>query len=273
METIVVTGAATGIGASTAERWKAGGHRVIGVGLADCEANADLSEPGGRARAVSEILDLAGGVVDGHAACAGLSRNSGDERKIIAVNFFGAFEPLLALRKALSRGDRPGVALVSSSGMLRPWGVPGALKACLEMDEPGALEAVAADPRADGPFAQRPAYATSKSALGPMARRLAWQTEWTGAGITINVVAPGVTKTPTTDVDFATPEGEQRLLKAAPSPMNRIAEADEAADPVAYFAEGRARFVTGQVVFVDGGLDARRRPDDPILPLDDDRWV
>jgi NAD(P)-dependent dehydrogenase (short-subunit alcohol dehydrogenase family) len=117
------------------------------------------------------------------------------------------------------------------------------------------------------------AYATSKAAMGRMARYLAWQPEWAEAGITINVVAPAVTRTPMTDVDFATPEGAARLLKAAPSPMKRIADPDEIADMLCFFVEGRGRFITGQIIFADGGLDARRRPCDPIQPLAAERWT
>jgi NAD(P)-dependent dehydrogenase (short-subunit alcohol dehydrogenase family) len=273
MRTIVVTGAATGIGAATTRQLRDAGHRVIGVGLADCEVAADLSTSEGRRSAVSQILEQSGGVIDGYVASAGLSRNSGDERKVMAVNFFGAFEPLLALRPALSAGDRPGVALVSSWGMLRPFVIPEAIDACLAMDEARALDLVAAEPRADGPLHERAAYGTSKAAMGRMARHLAWQPEWAEAGITINVIAPSVTRTPMTEMDFATPGGMDRLLKAAPSPMNRIADASEMGDVTCFFVEGRGRFVTGQVVFVDGGLDARRRPDDPILPLAAERWT
>lgn len=273
MRTIVVTGAATGIGAAAARQLKASGCRVIGVGLSDCEVNADLGTPEGRRVAVDAILDQSGGVIDGFVASAGLSRNSGDERKIMAVNFFGAFGPLLALREALARGDRPGAVLVSSWGMLRPYANAAAIEACLDMDEERALDLVAADARAAGPAHERAAYATSKAAMGRMARRLSWQPEWAEAGITVNVVAPSVTRTPMTEVDFSMPGGLDRLLKAAPSPMNRIADASEMADVACFFVEGRARYVTGQVVFVDGGLDARRRPDDPILPLPAERWT
>lgn len=273
MRTIVVTGAATGIGAATSDRLRREGHRVIGVGLADCEVNVDLATSEGRQHAVERVLNLSGGVIDGYVANAGLSRRSGDESRIIAVNFFGAFEPLLGLRDALARSDAPAAVMVASWGMLRPWVSRDAVEACLTMDADRASELIAAHPSANGPLYDRVAYATAKSAMGLMARRLAWRPEWAGAGITLNVVAPGVTHTPMTAVDFAQPGGQERLLKAAPSPMNRVADAAEVADLICFFVEGRGRYITGQVIFVDGGLDARRRPDDPILPLADERWT
>jgi NAD(P)-dependent dehydrogenase (short-subunit alcohol dehydrogenase family) len=273
MRTVVVTGAATGIGAATRERLVEAGCRVIGVGIADCDINVDLSVPAGRQRAVAEVLDRTGGKLDGYVASAGLSRNSGDERKVLAVNFFGAFEPLLGLREALAKGDAPAAVFVSSWGMLRPWAIPEAIDACLALDEARALDLVGESALAKAEFHLRPAYATSKAAMGRMIRNLCWQPEWAGAGITINLIAPSVTRTPMTEVDFAMPGGEERLLKAAPSPMNRIATPDEMADPICVFAEGRCRYVTGQMIFVDGGLDARRRPADPILPLPLERWT
>jgi NAD(P)-dependent dehydrogenase (short-subunit alcohol dehydrogenase family) len=273
MRTVVVTGAATGIGAATRERLEKAGCRVIGVGVADCEVNVDLSVPEGRQRAVAEVLDRSGGVIDGYVASAGLSRNSGDERKVLAVNFFGCFEPLLGLREALAKSDAPAAVLVSSWGMLRPWAIPEAIDACLAMDEARALDIVGGSALAGAEFHLRPAHATSKAAMGRMARHLCWQPEWAGEGITINVIAPSVTRTPMTEVDFAMPGGTERLLKASPSPMNRIATPDEMADMICFFAEGRGRYVSGQVIFVDAGLDARRRPDDPILPLPLERWT
>jgi NAD(P)-dependent dehydrogenase (short-subunit alcohol dehydrogenase family) len=50
------------------------------------------------------------------------------------------------------------------------------------------------------------------------------------------------------------------LLAAAPSPMGMMAEADDVAELIAFLVIGRARLLTGQLIFVDGGLDALRRP-------------
>ena len=59
--TTVVTGSASGMGAATRELLEADGQRVIGVDLRDAEVVADLATPEGRAAAVAEVTELAGG--------------------------------------------------------------------------------------------------------------------------------------------------------------------------------------------------------------------
>jgi 2-hydroxycyclohexanecarboxyl-CoA dehydrogenase len=68
--------------------------------------------------------------------------------------------------------------------------------------------------------------------------------------INVNCVCPGPTDTPL----FATlPEGiRQSLIRAIP--FRRLATPDEVADAVLFFASDRARFITGQVLSVSGGL-------------------
>ena len=69
---VVVTGAASGIGAAVAAMLRARGDRVLGVDLKDAEVCADLSTAEGRASAVEAVLEQqSGGVVDGLVTCAG----------------------------------------------------------------------------------------------------------------------------------------------------------------------------------------------------------
>ena len=62
--TYVITGAASGIGATTAQTLREQGHTVIGVDLKDAEVTADLSTCEGRIAAADEAAKLAGGTVD-----------------------------------------------------------------------------------------------------------------------------------------------------------------------------------------------------------------
>ncbi|HEX7717004.1 MAG TPA: reductase, partial [Marmoricola sp.] len=59
MRTYVISGAASGIGAATAARLVADGHRVIGVDLAGADVEADLATPAGRLDAVRRVAELA----------------------------------------------------------------------------------------------------------------------------------------------------------------------------------------------------------------------
>ncbi len=70
--TYVITGAASGIGATTAQTLREQGHTVIGVDLKDAEVTADLSTCEGRIAAADEAAKLAGGTVDVVIACAGI---------------------------------------------------------------------------------------------------------------------------------------------------------------------------------------------------------
>ncbi|MET0995580.1 MAG: SDR family oxidoreductase [Mycobacterium sp.] len=268
MRTIAVTGSASGIGAATAARLEADGCRVIRVDVQRGDVVGDLLTRAGRLGIVDEILSLSGGVLDGLVCAAGVRafapRYPGREGEIISINYFGTAELLQALRPALAAAPEPAVAIVASWGLFRPWPLPEAVQACIDGDEARAIEIVNADPRAE---TLHPAYSTSKAALAKLVRLTAPTPEWAGSNITLNVTVPSVTKTAMTTDRLSTQEGEAELLRAAPIPMGRIAEPEDQADLLAYFVGGRARYITGQVVCVDGGLEAQRRPDAAIQPI------
>jgi NAD(P)-dependent dehydrogenase (short-subunit alcohol dehydrogenase family) len=268
VRTTAVTGSASGIGAAAVRLLRDAGDRVIEVDIHDAEILADLGCAEGRLKAIEAIRAVCGGKLSGIVTCAGLGSDTLDERRILAVNYFGTAELLLALRPDLSRAIAPAAVAVCSWAMLQPTLRADVLEACLAMDETRALKLIAVD-RVPG---QRAAYATSKSAVARLVRRLAPSADWAKAGITLNAVVPSATRTPMIAKRLATAEGTRALLAAAPSPMGRIAEAHDVAEVIAYLVSGRARQLTGQLVFVDGGLDAHRRPFDIIEPLPESRW-
>ncbi len=69
-------------------------------------------------------------------------------------------------------------------------------------------------------------------------------------GINVNCVCPGPTNTPLLD---SMPEGLRESLKKA-IPFRRLAEPEDIADAVLFFASDAARYITGQVLSVSGGL-------------------
>jgi 3-oxoacyl-[acyl-carrier protein] reductase len=91
-------------------------------------------------------------------------------------------------------------------------------------------------------------YAATKSALEGMAKSLA--RELASRNITANVVSPGFIDT---DMTKALPEqAKQAMLSQIP--LGRMGLSDEVADAVAFLASERARYVTGQVLGVNGGM-------------------
>ena len=92
-------------------------------------------------------------------------------------------------------------------------------------------------------------YTTAKSALVGFSRNLA--AELGPLGIRVNCVAPGLVYP--TQGSSATREEFREAIVAA-TPMRRIARPEDVAGPVLFLASDWSRFMTGQVLFVDGGL-------------------
>ena len=98
----------------------------------------------------------------------------------------------------------------------------------------------------------RTAYATSKAGLNHMTRSLAY--EWAKYNINVNVLAPTVT---ITDINrkYFTEEHRDELQKYIDqTPMGRIAEPDDYIGTAIFLASDASDYVTGQVMFVDGGI-------------------
>jgi NAD(P)-dependent dehydrogenase (short-subunit alcohol dehydrogenase family) len=96
-------------------------------------------------------------------------------------------------------------------------------------------------------------YSASKGAVDSLTRSLAAQ--WAGFGIRVNAVAPTFVETDLTRSVLADEKFAAGLR--ASIPMGRWAETDDVVGPVLFFASPAARFVTGQILYVDGGLTAR----------------
>ena len=103
---------------------------------------------------------------------------------------------------------------------------------------------------ADEPIAGLSLYAMAKAGVNMMTRSFA--KEWGPQGIRVNAVAPGFTVTPMTVPDGA--EAREAIARnAARSPLNRVGAPDDIAFAMLYLASEASRFVTGQVLRVNGG--------------------
>lgn len=255
--TYVVTGSASGIGKATVKRLHRDGHTVIGVDIRGADIIADLSTAEGRSAMVKNVAELTGGSIDGVIAVAGLVL---PEPVTLAVNFFGAVATLEGLRPLMTSSDAPRAVVVSSLAALED--VDEKLfDMLLAGDEAGALEYGRTLGSATNAAGSSIFYTTSKKAISHWVRREATTDQWARTGIALNVVAPGVIETPMTKAALETEAGRAALDAGAPAPYNGPAAPPSApAALLAWLASAENTYVTGQVIFIDGGADAIRRP-------------
>lgn len=254
--TYVVTGAASGIGKTTAQMLRDAGHTVIGVDLKGVEVAGDLSTAEGRAAAAAQATELAGGTINAVIACAGLAL---PKTITASVNYFGVTEFLNALQPALAKADAPRVAVVSSMASMQPVATE-LVEALLTDDEAAALEV--AGQLVGNPQTENLVYSSSKQALSRWVRREAPTARWAGAGIPVNAVGPGTVVTPMTADLLATPEGSALVDAVVPMPLNGHQEAESIANLLIWLTSVENSHCCGQTIYCDGGADVVLRGDD-----------
>ncbi len=253
MARVGISGCATGIGAAVRAHLESDGDEVVGIDLRDAEIEADLSSPKGRSAAVAGLEGRFGEGFDRLVLCAGLGGHVEDRARVASLNYFGVTELLDGLLPLLQRGEAPAaVAIASNSAQLTPeiadWPLT---EAFLSGDEARARA------EAEATSGQR-VYIASKNAVGRAVRRRA--KDWGAAGVRLNAVAPGTTRTPLLETGLADP-GAGHAIRSFPVPLGRWAEPAEIAAVIAFLLGEGARFVHGAVWYVDGGSDALTRPD------------
>lgn len=239
----IVTGAAGGIGAATAELLAARGAALvlgdIGTGVHDTAGRiraaggraeaiqGDAATEGGAAALVARALDAFGriDIVHANAGVSGsaiptLDVSVGDFAEILRINLIGPFLLIRAAEPHL----RPGASIVCTASVagLRAGagGVP---------------------------------YSASKAGVVSLVQTVAQLLA--GRGIRINAVAPGLIETPMTAPLFDDARARGREGKIGQlNPLRRAGQAEEMAQAVAFLASDAASYVNGQVLAADGGL-------------------
>jgi NAD(P)-dependent dehydrogenase (short-subunit alcohol dehydrogenase family) len=96
------------------------------------------------------------------------------------------------------------------------------------------------------------AYATSKGGVDQLTRTLA--AEWAKFGITVNALAPALIMTDMTKDFLSKPEVYSKVT--AQIPMKRLGVPEEVVGPAVLLASDESNFMTGQIIYIDGGLSA-----------------
>jgi NAD(P)-dependent dehydrogenase (short-subunit alcohol dehydrogenase family) len=260
--TVAISGSQSGLGLAVRRHLEATGLHVIGIDLPGkgAEVEADLSQPAGRERAVQGVLDACGGTLHGVVANAGV--DSKDAELTFAVNYHGSVDLLDGLRPALARAARDGgaaaaVATVSHAVMITP-GVRQRAAEALLAGHAG---------RARLWLGSGMPYPVSKFALARWIRTRAPGSDWAGAGISLNGVCPGAIDTPLLAHDLKDPI-KGPVIRAMPKPLGRTATPEDLAGIYAFLLDARARYIVGQLIVTDGGVEAQWRADDWPRPWD-----
>ncbi len=257
---VVVTGAASGIGAATAKYLRERAVRVVTCDLRDADVIADLTTAEGRAALIAGVAERSDGAVDAVVANAG----GGPVETNVQLNFFGAVATLDGLRPLLVRSTAPRAVAISSIGTLFAARMD-LVDACLSGDEAVARaiardvadEAAAAG--ADESRVRETVYGNAKLALNRWCRRVASSPDWAGAGIPLNVVALGLYDTPAAAFILNNPERRKTMQDLTPLRGAFPGRPQDAAALIGWLISPENTQLTGQVMFADGGFECRMR--------------
>ncbi|MFK8050618.1 MAG: SDR family oxidoreductase [Halioglobus sp.] len=251
MKTYALTGGASGIGEAIKHHLQNEGHNVISIDIHNADIESDLSTQEGRNAAVAAVASAATGGLDGFIACAGVGSHIENLSLIPSVNFFGAVELLEGLQELLVK-KTGAVVLISSNSAPAPTDAEY-VDALLAGDEEKARAHTSA-------MQGQPAYSGSKQALTRWMRRN--NGKYAAQGIRMNAVGPGYTRTAMSAAVEEDPVYGPAIREfVATIPIKRPGQPEDIAQAVSFLLSDAAGFISGSMLFVDGGHDALHRPD------------
>ena len=237
----VVTGAGRGIGHAIAVRLAKEGARVASVSRT--EANAQKTADEINAARADAAKAYAVDVADQAAVQKAAEQIFADFGRVdILVNNAGVTRDGLSMRMSMEDWDT-----VLNTNLKGAFNFIQALMRPMIKQRSGRIINISSIAGLIGNAGQAN-YAASKAGLIGLTKTLA--RELASRGITVNAVAPGLIETDMTTV--LSEEIRQNILKNVP--LGKLGEPEDIAGAVAYLASAEAKYITGQVLTVDGGM-------------------
>lgn len=244
-KTILVTGAASGIGRQCAIDFSNAGANLILFDLNQEALNGtkELCNPGVKCHCAAVDLTQLDAVttavteavaavapIDGMLYCAGIEKtlpfnklSDDDYKKIYNVNVLGALNVMKPIMKGKNHGENTHFVLISSITSI--------------VGRPGVA-----------------AYAASKGAILSMVKTIAL--EIAPKGMTINCISPGTILTPLMQQMMESLTEEQRKERQEGFPMG-LGKPSDIANTAMFLLSDGSRWITGQNIVVDGGYTSR----------------
>lgn len=237
---VIVTGASSGIGEATAERFRADGAKVFLTGrrsasptnMRDDETYlpGDLADESFVVELMREAAEQLG-PVDTVVACHGLQSDgkildmeTGRVAEVLDANLLSVY---MVLKHAIPVIRDTGGQIVLVSSRFGLVGIPGQV-----------------------------AYSAAKGGLVMLGKGAAL--ELANKNIRVNVAAPGLTVTPKIDATFQKKDDPEAYYahRAASIPLQRLAQPEEIADAIFFLGSHASSYITGIVLPIDGGYTA-----------------